>query len=115
MSKFKVNVYDKNTGKFVHRGYNDNPKVIDLTNQGHISVESGVTGGAPDWLMWDFNTGQQVPDFDRRNEDVQREVDKDNKRQRKKDIYVILETNYGNRGSDGETIDLLNELARLYA
>jgi hypothetical protein len=110
----KSSIFDKNTGEFMWHGPDHSTKYDKLVTAGHIAI-SGVYGGPPNYLKYDFATGTTVPDIDRINDKAQQGQDKKDKAIRIDEIKVLLEANYGDHTGtkDQETIDLLNELARI--
>ena len=108
----KGSVFDKNDGSYIHYGNYNSNKVRDLLSAGH-AWRDDVHGGKPEYLMIDFGSGLVVPDVARNQAVDDAETNEQNKQARIAQIKVSLAANYGNRQKDNETIDLLNELARL--
>tara|TARA_R110002126_G_scaffold251329_1_gene394320 strand:+ start:126 stop:458 length:333 start_codon:yes stop_codon:yes gene_type:complete len=105
----KVTIYDKTTGKFLVAGNANSKKISDLIIAGNIRVE----GMQDNDTKRDFVTSSVVPDTDKIQEEADYEAEIAAARIRRPEIHALLETNYGDRSKDAETIDTLNELARL--
>ena len=107
----KVTVYDKITGKFLIAGNESSNKISDLIIAGNIRVE----GMQDNHTKWDFVTSLVVPNNDKIQDEADYEQKKIDDRARRLELYDLLEANYGvhTGTTDNDTIDLLNELARL--
>ena len=108
----KVSSFDRTTGKFRWYGSAKGKKYQDEQQSGHMIVND-VQGSGPNWKKYDYTLGEVVEDADRKQKDVDRKQKKIDDRNRVEQIKLLLEANYGNRSKDNETIDLLNELARV--
>ena len=107
----KVTVYDKITGKFLMAGNENTKKVSDLLLAENIRVEGMYDADT----KWDFVTSSVAPDNDKIQGAADYEQKKIDDRARRLELYDLLEANYGvhTEATDKDTIDLLNELARL--
>ena len=108
----KVSTFDRVTGKFRMRIKDAGEAYNNEVQLGHMIVPH-VNGGGPNWKKYDFSLGEVVEDAERKQESSDREQKKADDRDRVEQIKLLLEVNYGNRSKDSETLDLLNELARV--
>ena len=110
----KVSVFDKVSGTFLWWGEDKGNKYAKLVGQGHMVVP-GESGGAPDWMMYDFPTTSVVPDTARRVQSGTSEIKKEQDRVRIDAIHAELETLYGSVTQPDQQAQtaLLSELARI--
>lgn len=109
-----VSIFNKNTGKFIFKASNKTPKAVALIKEGHVVI-AGVDGGAPDFLKYDFNTRQLVPDTEAREEYTASKQQKEQRINRKRAAENFIVSSVNDPGFNWSNAQELKKLLRAMA